>query len=82
MNSQKWKKYVRELKKNRQIYILVMPVLIFFLLFMYGPMYGAIIAFLDYKPAKGILGSEWLDLNISYDILKTLIFLEPSETQY
>ena len=57
---QNWKKYVRELKKNRQIYILILPVLLFFLIFMYGPMYGAIIAFLDYKPAKGIFGSEWV----------------------
>ena len=59
---ERWKKYVRALKKNSQIYILVLPVVIFFLIFMYGPMYGAVIAFLDYKPAKGISGSNWVGL--------------------
>lgn len=39
---------------------MIIPVLIFYLAFMYKPMYGAIIAFMDYRPAKGILGSDWV----------------------
>lgn len=39
---------------------MIIPVLIFYLVFMYKPMYGAIIAFMDYRPAKGILGSDWV----------------------
>ena len=58
----KSKKFLREIKRNRQIYILVLPVIIWFLIFAYGPMYGAIIAFKDYKPALGILESPWVGL--------------------
>lgn len=38
---------------------MVLPVLIFFILFHYKPMYGAIIAFKDYTPALGIAESPW-----------------------
>ena len=57
---EKRKKTFREMRRNYQIYILLIPVILYFLVFKYGPMYGAIIAFMDYKPAKGILGSDWV----------------------
>lgn len=41
---------------------MVLPVLIFFILFHYKPMYGAIIAFKDYTPALGITESPWVGL--------------------
>lgn len=46
--------------KNRSLYLMVLPVLIFFILFHYKPMYGAIIAFKDYTPALGIDKSPWV----------------------
>ena len=49
----------QEYYKNRYLFILLLPVLIYFLVFHYGSMYGIIIAFKDYYPAKGIWGSEW-----------------------
>ena len=52
----------KDFRRNWSLYLLVLPVLIFYALFMYKPMYGAIIAFMDYKPAKGIAGSEWVGL--------------------
>ncbi len=51
----------RDLKRNWTIYLMVLPVVIFFLLFSYKPMYGALIAFQDYKPAKGF-GTDWVGL--------------------
>ena len=39
---------------------MIIPLLIFYLAFLYKAMYGAIIAFMDYRPAKGILGSDWV----------------------
>ncbi len=48
--------------RNRSLYILVLPVLLFYILFCYKPMYGAIIAFQDYVPRLGISGSEWVGL--------------------
>lgn len=50
----------KDWKKNKTLYFMIIPVLIFYLAFMYKPMYGAIIAFMDYRLAKGILGSDWV----------------------
>lgn len=47
-------------KRNKSLYLLVIPVIIFYILFMYKPMYGAIIAFQNYVPSKGILESKWV----------------------
>jgi len=46
--------------KNRELYILVLPVIIYYILFHYKPMYGVIIAFMDYKPRLGMAGSAWV----------------------
>lgn len=36
------------------------PVILYYLVFKFGPMFGVSIAFMDYKPAKGFLGSQWV----------------------
>ena len=45
---------------NWQIYLMILQALVFYTLFCYKPMYGAIIAFKDYSPRVGIWGSEWV----------------------
>ncbi|TVY05418.1 ABC transporter permease [Paenibacillus cremeus] len=50
----------RDLVKNRMIYILALPVIAYYIIFQYVPMYGATIAFKDFSPMKGILGSDWV----------------------
>ncbi len=50
------------LKKHYFLYLMLAPALILTLIFKYGPMYGAVIAFKDFSPIKGILGSEWVGL--------------------
>jgi putative aldouronate transport system permease protein len=52
----------RDLVRNRYVYLMVVPVILYYLLFHYGPMYGAIIAFKNFSPVKGILGSPWAGL--------------------
>jgi len=49
-----------DLRKNRAIYLMVLPVVLYFFIFKYFPMYGAVIAFKDFSPAKGIWGSDWV----------------------
>lgn len=49
----------KDLRRNYQAYLLFLPVLAFYLIFAYKPMYGILIAFKDYSPMKGILGSPW-----------------------
>ena len=46
--------------KNKTLYLLVLPMLIYYIVFHYAPMYGALIAFNDYSPRLGILGSPWV----------------------
>lgn len=52
----------KDFKKNKELYIIALPVIIYYLIFHYKPMYGAIIAFKQFVPAKGILGSPWVGL--------------------
>lgn len=49
-----------DLKRNRAVYLIFLPVLIYYLVFRYFPMYGASIAFKNYTPFKGIAGSDWV----------------------
>lgn len=50
----------KDLKKNWMAYAIVLPVLAFYLIFRYKPMYGVIIAFKDFSARKGIIGSPWI----------------------
>ena len=43
-------------------YLMFLPVLVYFVIFAYGPMYGALMAFQDYTPSLGFLGSPWVGL--------------------
>jgi len=50
-------------KKHWQLYIIfLMPALILTVIFNYIPMGGIVIAFENYNPLKGILGSEWVGM--------------------
>lgn len=49
-------------KRNKWKYILLIPVVLYFLIFCYKPMYGIIIAFKNYKPTRTIANSEWVGL--------------------
>lgn len=53
-------KILKTLKKEKYLWLLITPGIVFFILFHYIPMYGITIAFKDFSIAKGILGSEWI----------------------
>lgn len=48
--------------RNYQLYLMILPALLYFIIFCYGPMYGLQIAFRDYKVRDGIAGSAWVGL--------------------
>ena len=52
----------RDMQRNYSLYLLVIPVILFYALFHYKPMYGLIIAFKRFNPSMGILGSPWVGL--------------------
>lgn len=56
----KLKRSLRLMGANYQIYLLLLPTLIYFLLFKYAPMYGIQIAFRNFKIARGIWNSPWV----------------------
>ena len=48
------------IKKNYDLYIFLLPTVLYFLIFRYGPMYGIQIAFKDFIATQGIWGSPWV----------------------
>lgn len=52
----------KELKKHLPFYLFLLPAIILVILFCYMPMEGLVIAFKDYKMARGIEGSQWVGL--------------------
>ncbi len=59
--SRRVRKLAGEIYDNRWLYLLIMPALIYLLIFNYMPMYGVQIAFKKFKVVRGIAGSPWLD---------------------
>ena len=50
----------KDMQRNWELYILVIPVILYYALFAYKPMYGALIAFKNFAPARGFSGSPWV----------------------
>lgn len=59
-NSLKLKKGWKYFLDNKYLYLLLIPCVVYFLVFNYVPMYGVIIAFKNFSFSKGIMGSEWI----------------------
>lgn len=58
----KLKRTLRSIARNWDLYLLLVPVLAYFIIFHYAPMYGVQIAFRRYSIRKGILGSQWVGM--------------------
>ena len=70
--------YFHRLKKcvmaNKSLYLMILPVVLFYAVFHYAPMYGVIIAFKNFQPGRGILGSDWVGLKNFMDFFKGAYF--------
>ena len=51
---------LKRMKSRYDLYLMLLLPILWYAVFQYGPMYGLQIAFKDFHPAKGILGSEWV----------------------
>ncbi|MCL9774428.1 ABC transporter permease [Vibrio methylphosphonaticus] len=69
----KW--LIQHLKREWQLYVLLAPTVIWFLVFLYKPMYGLQIAFKDYSIFKGITESPWVGLEHFYTLFENDQFL-------
>lgn len=50
------------LNRDKYLYLMLIPVAVYFILFKYAPLFGEMIAFKNYRLADGIWGSEWVGL--------------------
>jgi putative aldouronate transport system permease protein len=64
----------RDFARNKSLYLMMLPVIAYYAVFHYAPMYGALIAFKEYSPAKGILGSDWVGLANFKDFFTSYYF--------
>lgn len=64
-----------ELVKNKYIYILCIPVILYYLIFCYWPMFGLVIAFKQYEVGKGIFASEWVGFKHFIEFFKSMNFV-------
>ncbi len=55
-------KFFKDCRLQHQLILMVIPGIVLVFIFNYIPMYGALMAFQEYSPTKGIWGSEWVGL--------------------
>ena len=66
-----------DIRRDRWLYALLVPVVVYFLVFKYLPMWGVVMAFENYVPFSGVFGSEWVGMKwFGY------FFLSPAWTRY
>jgi putative aldouronate transport system permease protein len=70
------RKLLRTLWRQRWLYLLMTPTLIYFLVFKYGPLWNAQIAFKDFKPLLGVIGSPWVGFKHFETFINSFYFTE------
>lgn len=60
---------------NKSLYFMALFGLAYYVIFYYIPMYGVIIAFKDFSPAKGVLDSAWVGLKHFYNFFGSYYFV-------
>lgn len=67
--------FLTELKLHWGIYLMMLPGILYYIIFKYGSMFGVVIAFKDYTPAVGILKSAWIGFAHFKDFFGDLYFM-------
>jgi putative aldouronate transport system permease protein len=62
------------IKKNLFLYLMFLPVALYYLVFKYAPMFGLVIAFKDYNAFVGILGSKWVGMKYFDQFVHSMYF--------
>ncbi len=71
----KWEKVKKDFKKHKYIYIMAIPMIVYFVLFSYMPMYGVLIGFKDFNPRLGIWGSPWVGFKHFINFFDSIYFI-------
>ena len=64
----------KAVKEHKTLYFLMVPGLLYFVLFRYLPMFGLVIAFKNYNIFKGIWASDWVGLENFKDLIHSTDF--------
>jgi len=62
------------IKRDYELYLFLLPIVLIYLIFRYYPMYGVQIAFKDFTPSKGVWGSEWVGFQHFIDFFNSYNF--------
>lgn len=82
------KERIKKVKKYRVLLFMLIPALVYYIIFHYLPMYGVLLAFKDFKITQGIIGSPWVGLRhfekimndtYFYTVLKNTIIISLSK---
>jgi putative aldouronate transport system permease protein len=70
-----FKRSLKKIWKDKPLYLILLPGILYFVVFHYIPMYGATIAFKDFKVMQGILGSKWVGFKNFVEVFNHPAFL-------
>ena len=65
----------KDFKRNGTLYLILLPVLAFYILFHFLPMFGISMAFVRFNPTKGFFGSEWVGFKWFQQFFNSYYFL-------
>lgn len=65
------KSFIHELKRKKVLFLMISPVILYFIIFSYIPMPGSYIAFVDYNIGKGIFASKFVGFKNFEFLIKT-----------
>ncbi|WP_233531415.1 ABC transporter permease [Paenibacillus alkalitolerans] len=65
----------KDFRKNKILYLFALSGIAYYAIFKYIPMYGALIAFTDFSPTKGIFGSAWVGFKHFVDFFNSHYFV-------
>lgn len=72
----KWKDRGTLIKRGWPIYLMILPGLLYFLIFEYGPLFGLSVAFMNYDPFLGFLKSEWVGFDHFIRLFQERVFVD------
>lgn len=66
----------KDLKRNYILYLMLLPVIAYYAIFAYAPMYGVQLAFRDFMPKLGITGSPWIGMENFQRFFNSYLFMD------
>jgi len=62
----------KDIRMNRLLYLMILPVFLYYIIFHYIPMVGVVISFQEFSPAKGLFRSNWVGLKNFIDFFTSI----------